>query len=236
MFMLYEATKKLAKAALGRAPFVAEEERAYRRLVAAGFTVSGIVDVGAYEGNWARLARRVFPDAPILMVEPQKQKQTLLEATCAELGNVSYVPAVLGATADARVPFYEMETGSSMLPENSNAPRKMSNLTTRTLDEVAAGLSGPLLIKLDVQGAELQVLEGAHKTLERCEVVQLEVAMLPYNEGAPTFLETISYMDKRDFVPLDFSGFSRPNGRDLVQVDIIFTKRVSALRPSFFNF
>lgn len=190
--MLYETTKKLAKAALGRAPFVAEEEQAYRRLAAAGFTPSGIVDVGAYEGNWARLARRVFPDAPIIMVEPQKEKQTLLEATCAELGNVSYVPAVLGAKTDTPVTFYEMETGSSMLPENSNVPRKKRNLITRTLDDVAVDLSGPLLIKLDVQGAELQVLEGAQKTLQHCEVVQLEVAVLPYNDGAPTFLEAIS--------------------------------------------
>jgi hypothetical protein len=67
-------------------------------------------------------------------------------------------------------------------------------------------------------------------------LVQLEVAMLPYNKGAPSFLEVLSYMDKRDFVPLDVSGFSRPNGVDLVQIDVLFVRRDSSLRPTFIEF
>lgn len=234
--MIVHSVKKALKAALGMPLFVSDEEQAYRRLSGLGFKPRGIIDVGAYEGNWARLARRVFPDTPIRMVEPQDSKRTLLEATCAELGQVSYVPVVLGERAGETVKFFEMETGSSMMPENSNVPRIERHLTTSTLDEIADDLPGPLFLKIDVQGAELKVLSGGIKTLSRCEVVQLEVAMLDYNKGAPSFLEAISYMDRRDFVPLDYAGFTRPNGRDLAQVDILFTNRASHLRPNFFHF
>lgn len=49
-------------------------------------------------------------------------------------------------------------------------------------------------------------------------------------------LETVNYMNARGFVPFDFSGFTRPNGRDLVQVDMLFVPNGSALRPEFFTF
>jgi FkbM family methyltransferase len=234
--MIIENAKKLARLASGRPRQIADEEQAYRKLLARGYQPAGIIDVGAYKGNWTRMARRVFTKTPTLMIEAQVGKEPFLREVCLELPGVEYVSAVLGSAPGKTVTFYEMETGSSMMSENSNVPRKEFTLVTRTLDEVAAAMAGSLFLKIDVQGAELEVLGGGAATLERAEVVQLEVAMLPYNTGAPTFLQVISYMDERGFVPLDFSGFTRPNGRDLVQVDILFTKRDAPLRPTFFTF
>lgn len=210
------------------------EEEAYLRLRQKGFSPAGIVDVGAYHGAWTKLARRVFPGTPVIMVEAQESKRTKLEALCGQ--GVSFASVVLASEAGRVVTFFEMETGSSLFEEQSNAPRESKSYVTDTLDNIAAGLGGPLFLKLDVQGAELEVLKGGEETLARCEVIQLEVAMLPYNEGAPTFLEVLSYMDERGFVPLDVSGFSRPNGIDLVQIDMLFAQRDSPLRPRFIEF
>jgi FkbM family methyltransferase len=216
-------------------PF-SDEEAAYRRLVSKGWRPAGIIDVGAYQGAWTRMARGVFPGVPVLMVEAQKAKGARLEALCAELGNVSLVSGVLGAEPGREVTFYEMETGSSYLPERSNAPRTATTYVTRTLDEVAASMDGHLFLKIDVQGAELDVLAGGPETLHRSEVVQLEVPFVRYNEGAPGLLDVMRFMDERDFVPIDVSGFSRPNGLDLVQADFLFVRRDSPLRPEFIEF
>lgn len=212
------------------------EMAAYQRIASKGFRPATIIDVGAFEGNWSRMTRRVFPDAELLMVEPQPAKQAILQTVAAELSRARLVQAPLSDKAGQQVPFYVMETGSSLLPENSNVERSVLQVTTRTLDEVAEGLPGPMFLKIDVQGNEIAVLKGAAATLEKCELIQLEVALLPYNEGAPTFLETISFMDALGFVPLDISGFSRPNGVDLVQTDLLFCRSGSALRPSRFHF
>ena len=123
-----------------------------------------------------------------------------------------------------------------MFAENSNASRTTQELKTSTLDEVAGQIPQGAFLKIDVQGAELEVLKGGERTLAACELVQLEVAILPYNDGAPTALEVLSYMAERDFVPLDISGFSRPNGVDLAQVDFLFTRPASKLRTRFFTF
>lgn len=221
---------------IGKSSALSHEEAAYRRLLQKGWRPGAIVDVGAYQGDWTRLARRLFPDAPILMVEAQEGKAAGLRMLASELENIAFASAVLGSSPGLEVTFYEMGTGSSYFPEQSNAPRTERTYVTRTLDELASDLPAPLFLKADVQGAELEVLAGGTETLERCELVQLEVALLPYNRGAPNLLDVLEYMDERGFVPLDISGFSRPNGVDLVQIDILFAPRTSDLRPQFISF
>lgn len=231
-----KSVKRFLSAALGRERYVPPEEAAYLRLARKGYNPAAIIDVGAYQGDWTRLVNRVFPGRPVLMVEAQAGKTPFLDRVCAELPNARYVSSLLTSRAGETVSFFEMETGSSTLPERSNVSRKEMQLTTRTLDDVAGDITGPIFLKIDVQGAELEVLAGGESTLERSELVQLEVALLPYNEGAPTMLDVLAYMDRRDFVPLDISGLTRPNGVDLVQIDLLFTRRGSDLRTTFFKF
>lgn len=211
---------------------VTPEEAAYRRLAAKGWQPASIIDVGAYEGNWTKLVRRIW-NVPVLMVEAQEAKKPILEALCGT--DVRLASCVLGASEGRTVTFYEMETGSSYFPEASNAPRLETTCVTRTLDSIASDMPAPFL-KIDVQGAELEVLKGGAMTLGNAELVQLEIAMLPYNEGAPRMHEVLDYMRERGFVPLDISGFSRPNGIDLVQIDMLFAREDSPLRPTFIEF
>ncbi len=212
------------------------EQAAYRRLVDKGFAPDAIIDVGAYEGEWTRMARKMFGVVPCLMAEANPDKGQILEKMCRDLPLAAYVLAPLSRTAGERVTFYQMETGSSLLSEQSNASRTEIELTTRTLDDVADDFPGQsLFLKIDVQGAELHVLAGGQATLARCAVVQLEVALLPYNTGAPGFLEVVASMDERGFVPLDIAGESRVSDH-LVQLDILFARRNSPLRPTYFVF
>jgi FkbM family methyltransferase len=214
------------------------EEITYRRLADRGFRPSAIIDVGAYEGNWTRLANAVFGPTPTLMIEAQPGKRPVLESVIEDLPQVRLANAALSAKAGEELTFFEMETGSSLMPELSNAPRTTRTVKTRVLDEVVQEVfpnESPLFLKVDVQGAELEVLRGGTETLARCELVQLEVAMLQYNEGAPLLPDVAAFMADRDFLPIEVSGFSRP--RDvLVQIDLIFARKDSPLRPERFVF
>jgi FkbM family methyltransferase len=207
----------------------------YRRLAERGFRPGGIIDVGAYEGNWTRLANSVFGPVPTLMVEAQAKKAPLLQQVLKDLPNTRLASAALSDTNGQELTFYEMETGSSFLPEHSDAPRTSTTVVTQTLDDVAREMGEDLFLKIDVQGSELRVLSGGLETLHRSEVVQLEVALLNYNEGAPLMPEVVSYMADHGFFPTDLAGLSRP--RDiLVQMDILFAKPTSKLREEFFAF
>ena len=226
--------KKLVSRALHRDDLRLDEQ-AYRRL-AASYGPASIIDVGAHDGDWTRLARRIFPDASIMMIEPLSTKAESLSALAKSLERTRFVDALLGAEAGRTITFYEAGTGSSVHREQSNVEFKETSLQTSRLDDVAEQLDGPIFLKLDVQGAELEVLDGGPKTLDRSDLVQLEVALLPYNDGAATFLEVIEYLDQRGFVPFDIAGMIRPTGAELVQVDMLFVPAGSPLRPKHFVF
>ena len=158
---------------------------------------------------------------------------------CDQLDDVSFVISLLGAEPQEAVEFHVHDTGSSLFSERSNVPRSSERLVMHTLDEIAGAtlqLASPLFLKLDVQGAELEILRGGAKTLAMAEVVQLEVQLLHYNQGAPPAAEVIAFMDRSGFALFDVAGFVRPNGTDLVQVDLIFVRKDSDLRHDFFKY
>jgi len=214
-------------------------EISYLRLAKQGFSPNGIVDIGAYQGGWTRLIAKVFPRVSILMIEAQAEKQRFLDTVCTEVDLAEYVPCLLGKSEGAEVIFNVMETGSSVYSERSNIRRTQRLLTMRTLDGVLQQhprLRDPLFIKLDVQGSELDVLGGATRALQLAEVIQLEVALMPYNEGAPTAYAVFDFMAKRDFWFFDVCGFVRPNPSCLTQIDVLFVRKDSKMRSDYFMF
>ena len=58
----------------------------------------------------------------------------------------------------------------------------------------------PDLIKLDVQGAELDILKGAEKCLAHCKDIIVECQHANYNEGAPKFKEVKTFLESKGFV------------------------------------
>jgi FkbM family methyltransferase len=214
-------------------------ETSYVRLAELGFRPGGILDIGAYEGSWTRTVANIFQGIPILMIEAQEEKRQALDRVRADFPLVDYTLCLLGDEDGAETTFNVMETGSSIYNENSDAPRRERRLAMRTLDAVLQErphLSEPLFLKLDVQGAELDILRGGQAALKSSEVVQLEVALVSYNVGAPEAIDVFQFMRDRGFVMYDICGFVRPNPSCLAQIDVLFVRKVSALRPHFFRF
>lgn len=214
------------------------EEIVYRRLAGRGFRPGGLIDIGAFRGDWTRMARSIFPYSPALMVEPQKKLIPALERYSASEAGLRCVHALLAGDEGREVAFNEMGTGSSMFAEASDAPRTVQRMETATLDRVALAAlpdARDLFVKIDVQGAELEVLRGGEQTLARSALVQLETAMLPYNADAPLLPEVTNWMAEHGWLPIEVSGFSRPRDH-LVQIDLLFAPEPSPLRPHYFHF
>jgi FkbM family methyltransferase len=214
-------------------------QASYWRLREQGFAPGGILDIGAHEGHWTRMIRTIFPAPPILMIEAREELERALKNVCTEISRAEYVIALLGHEAQPSAQFHVSGTGSSLFAERSDAPAASRTIPMRTLDDVVSKhpqLAAPLFLKLDIQGAELECLLGGSVTLAGAEVIQLEVALLNYNEGAPQVTDVIPFMDSHGFALFDINGFVRPNGIDLVQLDMLFVKKSSAFRPNFFRF
>ncbi len=200
-----------------------------------GFFPQTIIDAGAFVGDWSRTAKTVFPDARTIMVEGNEENREHLVAATRELNDSEYALAVLGPESDAEVVFHVQSQGSSVLQELTPFAGQKKVVAMTRLDDLMAGrkMPEPILLKLDVQGFELEVLRGAPATLARSEVVILEAALLPYNQGAPLFAEVISFMADADFVVYDFCGdHRRESDSALFQADVVFARTNSQLRAN----
>jgi len=198
-----------------------------------GFRPASVIDIGAFVGDWTAKTREIWPEAKYLMIEPQPNKQERLRAMCNE--SVVLESVLLGASEAQNVLFHMNDLGgSSVLEQIQDKCELTTTLRMTTLDNVLAGrqpLPGPILLKADVQGYELQVLRGANKTLRNLEVILLEVSLLPYNINAPLFAEVVAFMTDIGFAVYDVCWLHRRQSDEAAfQADIIFVRNDSALR------
>lgn len=202
-----------------------------------GFDPKCIVDVGAYRGEWADLASVLFPKADLYLFEANKQHEPILKNK-----GYDYSITLLGEEDGQVVNFYsssstEQQTGNSIFIENTNfyAEENLESeqMTAATLDRILSEKKAPTVdfIKLDVQGAELIVLDGAKETLKGVEAVLLEASILEYNKDAPTFEEIIRYMGDAEFRVYDVLGMHYLPAKLLSQMDILFIRKNSSLFP-----
>lgn len=194
-----------------------------------GFSPRTIVDVGAFEGNWGKLAKQIWPESRLFMIEPNIAKQAQLAIVAKELNAILYCE-VLGAENDRVVSFNVMGSGSSVMRERSAVMRTVETRRLRTLNSLLNEIEPPGLLKIDVQGYELQILQGALQVLPAFEAVLLEIAIIEINEGAPLLHDVVAFMKVHGFVAYDILEIHRrPLDGALNQVDIIFVRERSML-------
>jgi FkbM family methyltransferase len=199
-----------------------------------GFQPKQAIDVGAYHGAWTSMVGDIFPECHFLMVEAQNNKKPLLEKIVSERPkHFELEICLLGPKDGEEIPFFEMESGSSVLEENSSFPRRATTYKTTTLDTLIAkrNIRHSDILKLDVQGYELEVLKGASLLLQHADVVILECSLVPINKGCPLLAEVVAFMDSRGFQVYDIVSQIRRPDHVLWQTDLMFVSKESNLLP-----
>jgi FkbM family methyltransferase len=216
------------------APVRTSMDQALRQLRRLGYVPDTIIDVGAADGTPE--LPEVFPEAYFIWLEPLREFVPALEAMAArhkgEVHNAAAGPKEGSIVLHAH-PF---QYGSSVLPEvdGAVADGEPRDVPLVTLDGLVKGRDvGSVLLKVDVQGYELDVLNGAKELLPRCEAVILEVSFFRFHSNEPDVFEVISYMKERGFVMYDlFEGHNRPIDNALAQRDILFVQENGRFRTT----
>lgn len=193
-----------------------------------GFAPHVIYDIGAYHGRWTRAARRVFPAARYLLFEANADNEIVLRAS-----GERYFIAALSREEGREVDFYRpaqgtSATGSSLYREQTvhyrDACLRAGRVVTRRLDALVAQQDCPQpdLIKLDVQGSELDVLQGAGALLATCAALVVEIALVQSNAGAPLAAECMAGINDFGFKCVDICKVRRTSVGNAGQVDLLF--------------
>ena len=204
-------------------------KNALARLRTLGFVPAVVYDVGAYRGGWTRAAAEVFPDARFVLFEANRDHVGEL-AGAGHRHVIAALGSEDGAARTFHVPRVGDVTGASLYVENTShyaaTNLQMREVATARLDTLVARekLPAPDLVKIDVQGAELEVLAGAGATLAGTSVLIVEVSLVDYNKRAPLMAEVIAAVDRIGFRCADLCEVHRTPGHFVLQLDLLFVR------------
>jgi FkbM family methyltransferase len=195
------------------------------------------LDVGANDGAYARALRAAGYRGRICSFEPLSEAFQRLQSAAAADPRWECRPLALGpAPAVAELNVAGNSSSSSLLAMTERHLRgapESAFVDTETvevapLDSLRGTLWRPgerLFLKLDVQGYELSVLEGARATLGDVRVLQVELSLVPLYEGQALMPELADRLRRAGFVlvALD-SVFTDPRTAELLQLDGLFAR------------
>jgi FkbM family methyltransferase len=220
-----------------------ESRKAWRLFLedirARGFVPRGILDVGANRGDWTKMALEVFPEARSVLVEPQDEMESCLRSLCATDPRCQFFKCGAGkAEGQLVLTLWEDTYGSSYtVPKDEKLMKDGKQRITpiRTIDGILREVGPtffPDLVKVDVQGFELEVLEGGASLIDAAEVVILETTLMTGDNPAwPLASEIIEFMCAKGYAIYDITSFlRRPSDGALWQADFVFAKAKGRLR------
>src|SRR6185312_9724104 len=121
----------------------------------------------------------VFPEAQFLLIEPQGEMRVHLDALSRERPNVRWLECAVGAEKTTMaLTIWDDLAGSSLLPSAETAKSwgyAQRIVRVETIDSVLAG-AVPNLVKLDIQGYEIEALKGAESLFGRTELFIAETS------------------------------------------------------------
>ena len=195
-----------------------------------------VLDVGAAFGSWSATCFEVFPHAAYCLIEPLSEYENALQQTIASIPHASYHLTAISSDDQEKTLFIHPDlVGSSFREEHEpHTQQAVQRRTVRcqTIDGICKQerLMGPYLLKLDIQGAELEALTGAHTTLQATGAIIMEVSLLECIRNTPLITDVMDALRMKGFVPYDLFGHNyRPIDNALAQVDMVFVPSSSRL-------
>lgn len=206
-----------------------------RNLLMRTYGIDLVLDIGANCGDYGRELREGGYGGSIVSFEPLAAVFRELEAEAAKDPGWTAKCCALGAERSRQTIHVAGNSASSslleMLPAHLEAAPYAGyvgeeTVQVETLDELFDGIAGrsrSVWMKIDTQGYERQVLDGARQSLARIDTVQMELSLTALYEGSAGYLDLVHFMTERQYevVAID-PGFSDPKSGRLLQADFTF--------------
>jgi FkbM family methyltransferase len=172
---------------------------------------------------------------PLHVIEPQSGCRAALEAFRAARESVYLHSIVVSRPGAREVQMAWADSGSTgaHVVRHPAGRDDVTPVLATTLDELLGprlGADDRLLMKLDVEGHELDVLAGSERVLPRVEVIISEVWLFSEDAGSGTFVDYARALDRLGFVFYDIAALGARQRDDRLRVaDAVFVRRGSPL-------
>lgn len=191
-----------------------------------------IVDIGGSIGFTAELFSKNFPKTDIYVFEPIADNYKLLSVISSKNPKIKSIHKALGnEVKDSEINIAKRISASSLFELNSNEkfPVFAENLKSERKEKIQLSKldieipinKNILILKIDVQGFEIEVLKGALEVLKRTSIVTLEMNNHNGYIGSPKYFDIDQFLRNSGFVLFDILPSTKSNDQ-LVEWDCIY--------------
>ncbi len=209
-----------------------------RVLLMSNLNIDTVFDVGANDGDYSRILRILGYKNRIISFEPLKSVFELLQKESSKKKNwFAYNYAIGEENTFSTINIAGNSYSSSileMLPAHVESEPKSKyigreKIEIKRLDSVFSSFcndDNKIMLKIDTQGYEKNVIDGASGILDKISLIQLEMSIIPMYKNETLFTEMISYLDEKGFQLASLEdGFYNNKTGQLLQVDGIFVNK-----------
>jgi FkbM family methyltransferase len=204
------------------------------------FNIDTIFDIGANVGQYAQSLRNDGYNGRIISFEAVPEVHSILRENARS--DINWLIGENVALSDfvGTAVFYKSHNSvsSSLLTPTSESMAACPetkiceeiHVPVRLFDEYFefyTNRKNRVMLKIDAQGAELKVLEGAKKSLQKISLIQVELNVAEVYEGQPAYFEVDDALRMRNFNLVDIlPGFRNYQDGRLLQYDAVYAQTI----------
>jgi FkbM family methyltransferase len=194
-----------------------------------------IVDVGANRGQFALVARKVFPEARIHSFEPLAEPDRVFKRIFEHDLNVTLYPYAVGKDKkcstihvtkddDSSSMLHILKMQSDLFP--GAVEKETRDVVVYPLSQLIdpASIPSASLLKIDVQGYELEVLQGCEDILQKFSHLYIECSFVELYEGQSFAHQIIAWLEARNFGLSSIHNLYYGKNGMAIQGDFLFSK------------
>jgi len=190
-----------------------------------------LIDIGSNKGQFCLLTKKFFPEIEIHSFEPQIEELNIQKKILGS-GNINYYNFALGSEEKISNLYVTARKDSSSILkpiETTNKKyltKEIKEISVNRLDNLLGlkNIKRPSVLKLDVQGYELEVLKGSNEILNFIDYVITEVSFIEIYKDQVMKNKLVNFLQSRSF-KLEAKCNLSKIGNQFFQEDVLFTKK-----------
>lgn len=201
-------------------------------------TCSCVVDIGANRGQFSLISRKEFPQAMIFAFEPLAEPADKFRQVFKNDLRVKLIQCAIGTeNGQSLIHVSRQDDSSSLLPITERQSELFPGTQEKEIREIniyplhvvlkQEEIIHPALLKIDVQGYELQALKGSESLLSCFHYIYVECSFYELYQGQALAYQVIDYLQDRGYILSGIYNLCYDSSGIAIQGDFLFTNENS---------